>query len=188
MDYFFQFVIWIVVAFTLLATIKLSFKGILSFPDNRIANFVSSPFWCLSLMILFGLVGEFGRNESSPLPWVTFANTYSKHGTPDAIGTLICVVIVDLWIFWTPSQIYKSHINEKKQKFIKRYNNNTLNHEKEEVRELVKLLEYDLYNYAKSYDKKRVIFARVINVLTGLLLATPHNPFYILLGRLSGLD
>jgi len=40
-------------------------------------------------------------------------------------------------------------------------------------------------DYVQNTNKKKVIFARVINLLTGLLLTTPHNPFSSLIEYLS---
>lgn len=180
MDYFWQFAIWILLIFTLLATIRLSFEGILSFPDNRVVRIISSPYWCFSLIILIGLVGEFGRNESSPLPWVAFANSYSRHGISVAIFALIGVVIVDLWLFWTPSQIYKTNTLKSKPvgfwSYIDRENAN-----RNDLQEVVDVLESIHLENVKKSDKKKIIFARIINLLAGLLLVTPNNPVYSLL-------
>ena len=174
MDYFWQFAIWILFVFTLLATIRLSFEGILSFPDNRVVRIISSPYWCFSLIILIGLVGEFGRNESSPLPWIAFASSYSRHGISDAILALISVVIVDLWLFWTPSQIYKTSILKSNPvsfwSYIDRENAN-----RNDLQEVVNVLESIHLESVKQSDKKKIIFVRIINLLAGFLLVTPNN-------------
>ncbi len=182
MDYIWQFAISILFVFTLLATIRLSFEGILSFPDNRVVHFISSPYWCFTLIILIGLVGEFGRDESSPLPWVAFANSYSKHGISDAILALIGLVIIDLWLFWTPSQIYKTSISKSKPDSFWRYmSKNKIERDSPIPEDIINVLESIYKDYVKKTDKKKVIFARVINLLIGLLLTTPHNPFYNLI-------
>jgi hypothetical protein len=183
MDYFSLFSTDIIVGFTFLATIRLSFEGILSFPDNKIVNLISSRYWCLFLLIIFfGLVGDFGRNEMSPLPWVAFTKVFFETGIHGAILTLILVVIVDLWLFWTPSQIYKSRINQTNRNIFRDYiNEDALSNQKEEVQKTINVLKSISYDYVKSNDKKKIIFARVINVLTGFLLITPHNTFYSLM-------
>ncbi|ODS30054.1 MAG: hypothetical protein SCARUB_04840 [Candidatus Scalindua rubra] len=127
-------------------------------------------------------MGEFGRNESSPLPWVAFVDSYSRHGISDAFLALIGVVIVDLWLFWTPSQIYKTSILElNHDKFYSYINKDSIKREREEIEEMVDVFDIVHQNQIRESNKRKIIFVRVINAFVGLLLVTPNNPVYRLI-------
>lgn len=132
------------------------------------------------MILLPGSVGEFARNGISPLPWVEFTNNYSTHGLSTAFLALIGIVIVDLWLFWTPSQMYKTSLEKEQPVSLWSYINKD-NASAKDLQEDIDLLEYIHFENIKQTNKKKIIFARIINLLAGLLLITPNNPVYSLL-------
>jgi len=106
MDLLLHLVVWVVTPCALAATIKYSLTGWVKFPENPILKIVSNEKWLFSLLLFVPwLVGDFARGETSPLPWITFKE-YSRHGASSGALIAIIVVIVDLWLFWVPAQIY----------------------------------------------------------------------------------
>jgi hypothetical protein len=102
-------VLFVAVPCTLIATLKLSLEGWIEFPENRIFEVVSNPHWLFSLLIFLPwMLGAFARGETSPWPWVAFYDDYNKHGFWSAAGLASNITIVDLWLFWTPAQLYNA--------------------------------------------------------------------------------
>lgn len=103
--------LWIFTPFAFLATIRLSLKGIVKFPEHPVFKFLFSEIWCVSIIIyLPWYVAAFAHGEISPLPWNVFTANYEVYGLPDALLSLFIVCIVDIWLLWTPSQIYVSKL------------------------------------------------------------------------------
>ena len=108
------------VLFTLTASIRLGLKGYIKFPKNKVLNFITTSRWCYSLIIFIPwLLGEFARAEISAFPWIAFIQSSSKHGLYDRIFSGTIVLLVDLWLFWIPSNIWiNKHEDIDKQKRI----------------------------------------------------------------------
>jgi len=118
-----ELLVWLVTLCTLAATMKFALVGWVKFPENPILQIVSNENWLFSLFLFVPwLVGNFSRGETSPLPWVAFLNEYSRHGASSAVLTAMMVVIVNIWLFWAPAQIYNDKHFEKplKQRWLVR--------------------------------------------------------------------
>ena len=87
------------------SSVRLSIKGANKI-DNEFIDLFTHPLWCITLFILVPmLIGEFGRGESSPVPWVHFLDAYSEHGLFNGIFALLSLIAVELWIFWIPAHV-----------------------------------------------------------------------------------
>lgn len=90
------------------ATVRLSIPQAIDtkvFQDG-VLRYVTHPGWCVALLVFAPLViGEFAREQASPLPWVAFAEEYGDHGLINGLLSLVMVTTIDLWIFWTIGQI-----------------------------------------------------------------------------------
>lgn len=118
-----ELVLLVVTPFTFLATIRLSLKGILSFPDFTIMNVLFNEGWCI-FTITFAPwhIEAYARGEISPLPWKVFLESSAIHGVIDGFISVLMVCIVNMWILWIPSQIYTSKlygIDKEKAKFAR---------------------------------------------------------------------
>lgn len=132
---------------TFLATIRLSFRGIPITPEKTLSRFLTHENWCYSLfLILPTCIGEFARGELSALPWIAYKQAYLEHGFIDALLSLSFVLVADLWLFWTPAQLFRARLNDEQQEKAK--------------------------------------FARLTNLLVGLILITPKNPPYVIVETL----
>jgi hypothetical protein len=97
----------VLVIFTLLASIRLGLEGIVKFPTGKLFNFSTSRAWCLSLFIFLPWkIGEFARAGNSPLPWEAFAQANLRHGLFEGILTATIVLLVNIWLFWVPANIW----------------------------------------------------------------------------------
>tara|TARA_B100001964_G_scaffold240272_1_gene309649 strand:- start:276 stop:842 length:567 start_codon:yes stop_codon:yes gene_type:complete len=179
MPHIWELLILIVFICTLISSIKLLLEGIVSFPDNPVINFISSTWWCVCfLFILASTVGEFGRNELSPLPWVAFENAYAKHGIFEGILNLIRVVTAELWLFLIPSLMYRMHVLESKSTSYWGANEK----DNPNYNEIKKVVDFTQSGDKDTSDRDKIFLARIINLLAGLLLISPHNSAYSLLG------
>ena len=145
MDNFSQLILAVVVACTLLSTLRVAIVGLGHMPNNPVARAISHDGWNATLFILIPwFVGSFARREVSPLPWVAFSVARARHGVGDGIFELAIVVLVDLWLLWIPAHSYSTN--------------------------------------RPGIDKRIVVMARLLNVAIGLLLVTPDNPIYKIIG------
>jgi len=136
--------IWAVIPLTFLATLRLSLQGMVPLPDHRIVRAIFHEGWCISIvMVIPWHVSAFGRGELSPLPWKVFTDISAVQGALKGLLAVLIICIVDMWLLWTPAQMYASRIHPS--------------------------------------DRHTVKFVRIINALAGLLLLTPHNPFFNLI-------
>jgi len=132
---------WVVMPFTFIATIRLSLKGMVEFPDHRVLNVLSHEAWCVSVITIAPWhITQFARGELSPIPWRAFSDISAMYGAAEGSIAMLIICIVDIWLLWTPAQIYAYRVHPSERRTIK--------------------------------------FVRIINGLAGLLLFTPHNPFY----------
>lgn len=119
-----------IVLFTLLSTFRLLMKGDEPGENfkkyNKLLNFISHPLWSLLVFVFIpSKTGAFARGEVSPWPWYAFNQEYFRHGIWDGITSFLIVIIVLIWLFWLPSQLYikaKPGISKKK-KFTLRFLN-----------------------------------------------------------------
>ena len=138
---------WGVMPFTLLATIRLSLQGMVEFPDGRIVRVLFHEAWCISIVTVIPWhISEFARGDLSPIPWRVFSEISAIQGLAEGCIAMLIVCIVDMWLLWTPAQIYAQRIHPS--------------------------------------DKHTIKFVRIINGLAGLLLFTPNNPVFRLVGIL----
>jgi hypothetical protein len=108
---------------------------------GKIGDAITHSGWSLALLLLIPwFLGDYGRGQTSPIPWRAFETAYSKHGFWDAIVVTAMVAVVDLWALWLPGALY-------------------------------------IEGHAE-FDKPTRILVRSLNLSVGLLLLTPHNPFY----------
>ena len=93
--------------FPLLASIRLGLEGFVKLPTGKFFNFLTHKAWCLLLIIILPWqIGEFARAENSPLPWKAFVQANLRYGLFDAIFVAIIVLLVDIWLFWVPANIW----------------------------------------------------------------------------------
>lgn len=60
---------WAVMPFTFIATVRLSLRGMVEFPDRRIVRILPHEAWCIAIITVIPLyVSEFVRGGLSPLP------------------------------------------------------------------------------------------------------------------------
>jgi len=114
---------WVVIPFTLLATIRLSLQGILKFPGHMIVKILFNEGWCLSIITFIPWhISAFAREQISPFPWHVYSESSAIHGVAEGILAMLIVCIVDMWLLWTPAQMYayKTRPSEKeKVKFVR---------------------------------------------------------------------
>ena len=135
---------WVVMPLTFLATIRLSLRGMIPIPDHRAIRVLSHEGWCISIAAIIPWhVSAFACEKLSPIPWKVFSDVSAIYGAAQGCLAVLIVCIVDMWLLWTPAQMYAYRIHPS--------------------------------------DRHTVKFVRIINVLAGLLLLTPHNPFFSLL-------
>ena len=132
---------WLVMPLTFLATIMLSLKGLVKVPGNRVVRVLSHEGWCIAIVTIIPWhISAFARGDISPLPWKVYSDISAIYSIEEGFIAMLIVCIVDIWLLWTPAQIYA--------------------------------------NRTHPSDREKVKFVRIINGLAGLLLITPHNPFY----------
>jgi len=113
-------VIWVVMPFTFLATIRLSLLGMIELPERRVVRVLSHEAWCISIItVLPWYVSEFARGELSPIPWQAFSNVSAFHGVAEGCIAMLIVCIVDMWLLWTPAQIYAHRVHRSDRHTIK---------------------------------------------------------------------
>lgn len=126
---------------TFLTTVRVSLQDPSIIPKNRYLRFMTHTNWCFAVWVMFipWIVAEFGEGHTSPLPWKAFSANYSRHGFADGMLMFFLVLMVDIWLFFTPASWY-------------------------------------IHRHKLSDEKAK--YARIFNILIGLVLVTPHNPFY----------
>ena len=101
-----QFIIWILAIVVFASSLKLALRGEEKI-GNDIINMLSHPGWSLLMFLFIPMyIGEFAREESSPIPWVEFMQEYTRHGIGNGLPSLLIVLSVELWLFWIPSKLY----------------------------------------------------------------------------------
>ena len=106
--------------FTFLATIRLSLQGLVKFPGRRIVRGLSHEGWCIFIiMVIPWHISAFARGEISPLPWQVFSDISGIHGAAEGYLALLIVCIVDMWLLWTPAQMYAYRIHPSDKHTVK---------------------------------------------------------------------
>lgn len=107
-----------------LTTLKISVIGDKGFKGKN--YIVTSPYWLVTLIVWVPMmIGAFARRESTAIPWTEFGDEFEKHGLWNGILSLLIVLTVDLWLFWTPSHIYltsKPETERKNSIFVRLFN------------------------------------------------------------------
>jgi len=112
--------IWVVMPFTFLATIRLSLQGMVAFPGSRVVRVLSHEGWCISIIAVIPWhISAFAQGEISPVPWQVFADISAIHGAAEGCSALLIVCIVDMWLLWTPAQIYAHRIHRSDKHTVK---------------------------------------------------------------------
>lgn len=92
---------------TFLATLRISFMGLDKMPKRKPIRLLTHDYWCLSLLLFIPwLVGEFARGETSAFPWTQFMKVYLSDGLWGGLIAFMMVLMVDIWLFWTPGFLY----------------------------------------------------------------------------------
>jgi hypothetical protein len=112
-----------VLIFSLVSSIRLGLEGHVNFPACKILKFIAAKEWCYSLFLFLPWhVGAFARGETSPIPWVAFRQECWRHGFYSALLAAGIVLLVDLWLFWVPANIWINRNKEidKKHRMVAR--------------------------------------------------------------------
>jgi hypothetical protein len=111
---------WTVMPFAFLSTIRLSLQGMVKLPDSRIVRVLTHEGWCISIItVLPWYISEFARGGLSPVPWRVFSEISAMHGAAEGGITMLIVCIVDMWLLWTPAQIYACRIHPSDRQTVK---------------------------------------------------------------------
>jgi len=109
-SFFGTILIYILFFSTSIVSFHLSVKGFLRITYPRVFNSIQGAISTFSFLYLFMilpmLLGSFARGEVSPLPWVRFVEQSLRHGFADGFFSALTVLIVDLWLFWIPANIW----------------------------------------------------------------------------------
>lgn len=100
----------ILVCFTA-TTFKLLIFGYDKSFRNEFVDGMTDGKWGAALLLFIPwFLGDYGRGQSSPLPWKAFQIAYDKHGVVDGIISCLMCITVDLWMLWLPGALYlESH-------------------------------------------------------------------------------
>jgi hypothetical protein len=73
---------------------------------GRALDLAAHPTWLIPLILAMGLVvGLMIRGDLSPWPPAAAARFAEWGGRPAAVAGFLTVVVVDLWLLWTPSMV-----------------------------------------------------------------------------------
>lgn len=115
--------LWVVMPLTLVSTVMLSLRGLVRVPENGILKVICHEGWCILIVTVIPWhISAFARGEMSPLPWRVYTDIASIGGMGEGIMAMLIVCIVDLWLLWTPAQIYahRTHPSDRdKVKFVR---------------------------------------------------------------------
>ena len=113
METFWQFIFGLAILCVFSSSVRVALVGLGHPPANSLLLAATHDGWNLSLILFMPmLLGEFARQEMSPMPWAAYAMSAARHGPIDGLTGAALVIIVELWIFWNPAQTYiKRHHN-----------------------------------------------------------------------------
>ena len=98
---------------TLASSFRLGLEGHIDFPEDKFFKFITAKGWCYSLFIFLPWhIGAFARGETSPLPWEAFKQESLRHGFYNGLLAASIVLLVDLWLFWIPANIWINKKND----------------------------------------------------------------------------
>ncbi|UCH81437.1 MAG: hypothetical protein JSW20_02180 [Nitrospiraceae bacterium] len=111
---------WVVIPITFLATIVLSLKGMIKVPEHGIVRFFAHEGWCISVVVFIPWhISSFARGDISPLPWKVFSDISAIRGFEHGVIAMLIVCIADMWLFWTPAQLYASRVHPSQRENVK---------------------------------------------------------------------
>lgn len=96
----------VLTAFGLLATIRLSLPSLIGREVRGVINVLTHPAWLIPF--IFGIsvaVGLMIQGQLSPWPPAAQSDFAAKWGMWAGIAGFLLVVIVDIWLVWTPSMV-----------------------------------------------------------------------------------
>ena len=101
---------WTVGAFlavmALLATLRQSLPFAAAQRSGGVVGFLTSPVWLVPLILaMAGTIGLMLTGDISPWPPEARTEFAQKFGAWAGITGFILVVVVDLWLVWTPSMV-----------------------------------------------------------------------------------
>lgn len=106
--------------FALLATLRLSIPALAGRKLGAVADFLTNPAWLLPLILgMYFAIGLMLSGEASPWPPATRAMFENRWGVWAGITGFILVVIVDLWLVWTPSMVARRFAGPESQHAVK---------------------------------------------------------------------
>lgn len=127
------------------SSVRIAIVGLGHLPTNQLLRLFTHDAWNFSFVLLMPmLLGQFARQELSPIPWLAYSSSAARHGPIDGVTEAALVIGIELWLFWIPAH-----------SFIRLH---------------------------PELDKRTKSLARALNLTIGLLLVTPNNPVYMLIG------
>lgn len=112
-------IFWLIISLgCLVNTIKISIYAINKTNNltNKISKIIFSLWWFAPLIVFIPwYMGGIARFEINPIPWLEFHSKLSQHGFLNALLSVIILLTVELWFFWTPSQLFISYLPHDKK-------------------------------------------------------------------------
>lgn len=94
----------VLASLALLATLRLSIPATVGAQPGGLAGFLTSPTWLVPLILaMAGTIGLMITGDISPWPPETQAAFAGKWGMWAGVTGFLLVLVVDLWLLWTPS-------------------------------------------------------------------------------------
>ena len=111
----------VILAFTLLTTLRLSITGQVD-SQNPVLRVVTNRNWFYALIIAGPYVlGAFYRGAMSPWPPTAFATASERAGLWAGVATVLGVAIADIWLLWGTATVFARFAPPAEKRFVKYY-------------------------------------------------------------------
>ncbi|MDD3799715.1 MAG: hypothetical protein PHE36_11135 [Novosphingobium sp.] len=110
----------VLTALALLATIRLSLPSLIGKPVGGVLGVLTHPVWLFPF--IFGIavaVGLMIQGNLSPWPLAARADFAAKWGMWAGVAGFLLVLLVDIWLIWTPSMIARRFAKPESREAIK---------------------------------------------------------------------
>jgi len=109
-----HFDLWIVATlltlFALLASIRLSLPYSHSVRLGRIGTVLTHPAWLIPFILMMSMaIGWMMQGKLSPWPPEAAQQLAQRSGSWAGVTAFVLVLLVDLWLLWTPSMIARRY-------------------------------------------------------------------------------